>query len=475
MRQRIAFGSGIRGFRRPLRGGRIAGVRNLIRTAVVLTGLVAVAAGGMAAAQTEPERPRIAALDLEGVVDPFMADYVSAGIASANDAGLDAVLLEIDTPGGFDSSMREIVQSITGSRVPVLCFVAPSGARAASAGTFILLSCPVAAMAPGTNVGAAHPVGVSGAIVSEKVVNDSVAYIRSLANLHGRNADWAERAVRDSVSVPAEEALDLGVIDLVANDRADLLTRVDGRSVEVAGGERVVLHTAGATVQTDQMGPVAFLLHSLITPDFAFLFFVLGLILIVVELLHPGVSIPGILGALLLVFALLSFGMLPVQLAGVVMLIISVGFFLVELKHPGVGLPAIGGVVFLVLGGLFLFDPAVPNVQVSPWLVAVMGAIALLFFGVVVRASLNARRLPPPPGLERLIGSMGVVVRELDPVGVVRVGSEEWSAVTHHPPVPAGRRVEVVTVEGLRLEVEPPRQVQTGTPVSPGPDEGSTK
>jgi membrane-bound serine protease (ClpP class) len=174
------------------------------------------------------------------------------------------------------------------------------------------------------------------------------------------------------------------------------------------------------------------------------------------------------------VFALLSFGMLPVQLAGVVMLIISVGFFLVELKHPGVGLPAIGGVVFLVLGGLFLFDPAVPDVQVSPWLVAVMGAIALLFFGVVVRASLKARRLPPPPGLERLVGSTGVVVRELDPVGVVRVESEEWSAVTRHPPVPTGRRVEVVTVEGLRLGVELPH-VQTGTPVSPGPDEGSTK
>jgi membrane-bound serine protease (ClpP class) len=174
------------------------------------------------------------------------------------------------------------------------------------------------------------------------------------------------------------------------------------------------------------------------------------------------------------VFALLSFGMLPIQLAGIVMLIISVGFFLVELKHPGVGLPAIGGVVFLVLGGLFLFDRAVPDVQVSPWLVAVMAAVALLFFGVVVRASMNARRLAPPPGLERLVGSTAVVVRDLDPVGVVRVGSEEWSAVTHHPPLPAGRRVEVVTVDGLRLGVEPPRPVQTAAPATPGPDEGST-
>jgi GT2 family glycosyltransferase/membrane protein implicated in regulation of membrane protease activity len=267
----------------------------------------------------------------------------------------------------------------------------------------------------------------------------------------------------------------LGVIDLIASDRNDLLTRADGRSVEVAGGERVVLQTAGAAVQTDSMGAVTFLLHSLITPDFAFLFFVLGLILIVVELLHPGVSIPGILGVLLLVFSLLSFGMLPVQLAGIVMLLIAVGFFLLELKHPGIGLPAVGGVVFLALGGLFLFDRAVPDVQVSPWLVAVMAAVALLFFGVVVRASLKARRLPPPPGLERLVGSTGVVVTELDPVGVVRVGSEDWSATTRHAPVAAGQRVEVVAVEGLRLGVQPSRPAQTATPARPGPEEGSSR
>jgi membrane-bound serine protease (ClpP class) len=200
---------------------------------------------------------------------------------------------------------------------------------------------------------------------------------------------------------------------------------------------------------------------------------VLGLILLVVEFLHPGVSIPGILGALFLLFSLVSFGMLPIQLAGVVMLGIAVGLFIVELKHPGIGLPAVGGVVFLSLGALFLFDRDVPNARVSPWLIAVAAATALLFFGVVVRASLRARRLPPPAGLERLVGADGTVVKELDPVGVVRVASEEWSATTAGPPVPAGTPVRVVGVQGLRLQVQPARTARSSAPAPPGEDEGS--
>jgi membrane-bound serine protease (ClpP class) len=369
--------------------------------------------------------------------------------------------------------MRTIVQSILGSPVPVLGYVSPSGARAASAGTFVLMACPVAAMAPGTNVGAAHPVGVSGAIESEKVLNDAVAYIRSLAEQRGRNADWAERAVRDSVSVSAEEALNLNVIDLVAADRAELLRRVDGQTVQVAGGRSVVLHTAGVPVVADQMGVLPFVLHSLITPDFAFLFFVLGLILLVIELLHPGVSVPGIVGALLLVFSLISFGMLPIELAGIIMLGIAVILFVIELKHPGVGLPAVGGVIFLSLGALFLFDRAVPSAEVSPWLIAISAALALVFFGVIARASLRARHLPPPAGLERLIGELGVVVRTLDPVGVVRVAAEEWSATSSGSAVAPGAAVRVVGVRGLRLEVEPLQAVTSSAPASPGEDEGS--
>jgi membrane-bound serine protease (ClpP class) len=456
-------------------------MRNALAAIGLIAGAVLSSASGAAAGATNfgaataatessSEPPPIVALELDGVVDPFTAGYVRDGIASARERS-SPVLLRIDTPGGFDSSMRAIVQAIDASPVPVVCYVAPSGSRAASAGTFILIACPVAAMAPGTNVGAAHPVGVSGAILSEKVENDAVAFIRSQAELRGRNADWAEQAVRESVSVSAERALELGVIDLVAPDTAALLARIDGTTVAVAGGVAVPLRTEGVPVVPFEMGAASFLLHALITPDFAFLFFVLGLILLVIEVLHPGVSIPGIVGALLLVFALASFGMLPIELAGIVLLGISVVFFLLELKHPGVGLPAVGGVIFLVLGAVFLFDRAVPDVRVSPWLIATAAAVALLFFGVVVRASLASRRAPPPPGPDALVGSEGRAVTVIDPVGVVQVASEEWTAVSRGGRVERDTPVRVVGVDGLRVLVEPARSVTT-SPAAPGMDEG---
>jgi membrane-bound serine protease (ClpP class) len=426
---------------------RLAGLAFALASCSLLAPRPAAASAGAA----------VVALDLRGVVDPFTADYVRGGIASANADGAAAVLLQIDTPGGYDSSMRSIVQAIDASHVPVLCYVSPSGARAASAGTFILMSCHVAAMAPGTEVGAAHPVGVSGAIESEKVENDAVAFIRGQAELRGRNAAWAESAVRSSVSVPAEEALRLGVIELVAADRSELLRDVDGRRVRVAGGETVTLSTADAPVATDAMNPLAFGVHSLITPDFAFLFFVLGIVLLVVEVLHPGVSVPGILGGLLLVFSLVSFGMLPVDVAGLILLVAAVALFVVELKHPGLGLPAVGGVVFLSLGGVFLFDHAAPGLRVSPWLIATAAAVSLVFFGTVVRASLRARHLPPPAGPERLIGSDATVIQTLAPIGVIRVNSETWTAVTAHAPIAVGEPVRIIGVEGLKLRVEPRR------------------
>ena len=451
-------------------------MRNVRRAAIAVGAVAALLPAGFAWARAaEPPSPVVVALDLRGVVDPFTASYVRDGIADAAGRGATAALLEIDTPGGFDSSMRTIVRSILSSEIPVVCYVAPSGARAASAGAFILMGCPVAAMAPGTNVGAAHPVGVSGAIETEKVEEDAVAYIRGLAELRGRNADWAESAVRDSASVPAEEALDLRVIDLVAPSRADLLARVDGREVRVAGGRSIVLRTAGVPVVADEMGALSFALHSLITPDFAFLFFVVGLILLVVEFLHPGVSVPGILGGILVVFSLVSFGMLPIQLAGVVLIVVAVALFVVELKHPGIGLPAVGGAAFLALGALTLFDRDVSNATVSPWLIAVAAAASLLFFGVVVRASLRARRLPPPAGLERLIGAEGIVVKDVDPVGVVRIASEEWTATAASGLVPAGAVVRVVAVDRLRLAVEPVSAVRSTAPASPGEREGSAQ
>lgn len=420
-------------------------------------------------------RPQVLLLRVEGAVDPFVANLVERGVDQARRGGFDAVLLSIDTPGGLDSSMRRIVQAILGSPVPVVCYTEPQGARAASAGTFIMLACPVNAMAPGTNIGAAHPVGVSGAIEQQKVTNDAAAFIRSLASRWGRNADWAERSVRASVSVPAEEAVELGVVDLVAPTRSELLRAVDGRTVQLTTGP-VTLRTAGAALTERTMGLGAGLLHGLIDPNLAFLFFNLGLILVVVELLHPGLTVPGVLGTLLLVTAFVSFGFLPVRLAGVVLLVAAAAFFLLELKHPGIGLPTVGGAVSLVLGGLLLFDPAVPNARVSPWLLTGMVGLLVFFFGVVVNAALRARRLPPAAGLDALRGAEGVAVTALEPKGQVHAAGEDWSAESSGGPVPPGTRVRVVGVSGLTLIVEPvgsPGEASVGPGTSgPPPAEG---
>ena len=416
--------------------------------AMAALGLLAPGASGQAAT------PTVVELRIDGVVDPFIANYVEGGISSAADEDAAAVLITLDTPGGLDSSMREITQAILNSEIPVIGYVSPQGARAASAGTFILLSTNIAAMAPATNVGAAQPVGLSGAVASEKAVNDAAEYIVSIAEQRDRNAEWAESAVRDAESVSAEQALELGVIDLIAPDVPTLLRDVDGTTVEVAGDETVTLDLTGATVQQEDLGAFAGFLHGLLDPNLAFLFFWLGLALIVAEFFIPG-GVAGTLGVLMLVSSLVALGMLPVQLIGVVLLVASVVFFVLELLHPGVGLPAIAGVISLVLGGLFLFDTSVPGVSVS-WLVIVpVAGFAILFFLIVVRKAMQLRHREVTTRDEQLVGAEGTVVQTLDPTGVVKVAAEEWSARTVRGTPRRGDRVRVVKMEGLTLEVEP--------------------
>lgn len=444
-------------------------MRKLLRVVRLTAAAAAIALS--VALPARAQAPMVLQLSLKGVVDPFTADYVAGGIRDANDQGAEAVLLTIDTPGGLDSSMRDITEAVLNSRVPVIGYVSPSGARAASAGTFILLSTSVAAMAPGTNVGAAHPVGVAGAIEQQKVTNDAVAYIQSLANLRGRNAEWAKDAVVNSDSIPAEEALKINVIDLIAPTEQALLDEVDGRTVQVAGGQTATLRTTGATTEARSMGLGASILHALLSPDFAFIFFYLGIGLIIVELVHPGLSIPGILGALCLIAAFVSFGMLPVQLIGVALLLSSAVFFLLELKHPGLGVATAGGVITLILGGLTLFNPSVPNARVSPLVILPVAGFLVLFFGTVVNAALRARHLPPATGHAMLMGKEGVVTRRLAPDGVVQVASETWSARSRAGTIPRGAKVRVVGIDRLRLDVEP---VDEPAPAHPGQGEGRT-
>jgi membrane-bound serine protease (ClpP class) len=412
-----------------------------------------VAAAGAAQAR---DANAIVGLRLDGVVDPFAADYLRDAIADANDDGAPAVLLTIDTPGGLSSSMDEITQAILNSRVPVICYVSPEGARAASAGAFVLMSCPVAAMAPATNVGAATPVGVSGITLARKVTNDAIASIRKMAEVYGRNADVAESFVRDATSITAMQALEDDVIDRVEPNVATLLENIGGITVTLGDGSTVTLPTlTGLTIEDRSMAPGVRFLHDLFDPNLAFIFFWLGLALIVLELIIPGHIFSGTIGTILFIVSIVSFGLLPVRLIGVALLIASVVFFVLELKVPGLGVWSLAGLASLVAGGLFLYDGS-GGVRVSPVVLIAVATGVALFFGVAVSKLLAIRRVPPVPhGAEAIIGKDGVVIGAgLGPNGVVRVASEEWRAVSTSGPLPTGSRIRVTGLDGLVLTVE---------------------
>jgi len=423
------------------------------RSARTLVGAMLLVAGLASMASARPAPTSVVHLSLEGVVDPFVADYLRNGIQGADEAA--AVLLTIDTPGGLDSSMREIIKAIQSSKVPVLCYVAPEGARAASAGAFILVACPVAAMAPATNVGASTPVGIGGVTLARKVEQDAAATIRALAEQRGRNAELASRFVTESKSITAQEALDGNIIDLIASSDRGLLTRADGMRVKVADGATVNVQTAGVSIQDVDMTPGVAFLHSLFDPNLAFIFFWLGLALIVLELIVPGHIFSGTVGTILLLTSIVSFGLLPVRLIGIALLVASVVFFVVELKVPGLGIWSLAGVASLVLGGLFLFDPA-GGVRVSPLAITPVAVVMTLFFSFVVSKAFALRHMPPPLGAHDVVGREGVVLGGgLDPDGVVRVAAEEWRAIAPGDSLAPGTKVRVTRLDGLVLTVEP--------------------
>lgn len=408
---------------------------------VALAALVAAAptAAASSSKAADSKTPVVRQVNLTGVVDPPLAHYVEHAVTAAGRDHAAAVLVRIDTPGGLDSSMRKIIKSLLASPVPVVCWVGPSGSRAASAGAFILMGCPKATMAPGTNVGAAHPVGFTGEVLSEKVTNDAAAYMRSLAERWGRNADWGEKAVRQSVSISANQALRIHVIDAIAPTKAAALHAID-----VTG-----------RIETARPGVIDAALHDLIDPNLAFVFFIVGLALLIFEVFHPGAILPGLFGALLFIGSLVIMGMLPVNLAGFVLLLASIAFFVVALKVPGHGLPEAAAITCLVLGGLFLFDPSVPNARVSRILLVLITIKTTLWFTIVLRAAMRARKQPVKTGAHTIIGAEGVVVTALEPTGTVRVRGQEWSAHAAHGSVPAGASVKVVDRDGLTLEVSP--------------------
>ena len=407
--------------------------------------------------------PPIVRVELTGIVDPILANGVRRAIERAGREGAGMVLLVMDTPGGMGTAMREIIQAILASPVPVVGYVSPQGAQAASAGTFILAATSYAAMAPGTTIGAAHPVGVEGEVLEEKVTNDAAAYIRGLATSRGRNAGWYERAVRESVAVNAGEALRLDAIDAVQVNEAALLAALDGRALpDGTGRQSVTVVTRGAPVRTYGLPLGARLIHRLIDPNIAYLLFLLGIAGLVYEVLHPGLGAAGVGGALALILALLQFQMLPVELAGLALIALGVGLFVLDLNLAGHAFLSVFGVACLLLGGFLLYDPA-SGTRLNPLLLAATVAAVALLFLVLARPVLAARRAQPVTGAEALVGTTGVALTELTPEGRVRAGGLDWRArVRSGGLVPAGREVVVTRVDGLTLEVE------TREPARPG-------
>ncbi|ADE13002.1 NfeD family protein [Sideroxydans lithotrophicus] len=456
---------------------------NKVKT--LLSGLILATWAGCAMASG----PVVVVLDVDGAISPGTADYVVRGMRSAADQSAQLIVLKMDTPGGLDTSMRQIIKQIIASPIPVAAFVAPNGARAASAGTYILYASHIAAMAPATNLGAATPVmiGLGGVgtgdqpqkedkdntqekdaganpapaktaapltALEHKQVNDASAYIRSLAQMRGRNVQWAEQAVRQAVSLTAAEALKLKVIDVIAADVPDLLRQLDGRKVNVLGAERT-LDVAGARIVALEPDWRSRLLSVIADPSIAYLLMLAGVFGIFFEFSNPGFVLPGVTGAISLLLALFAFQMLPINYAGLALILLGLAFMTAEAFVPSFGVLGIGGILAFVMGSVMLIDTDVSGYGV-PWSVIVpVAVVSALFIFLVVGVALKARNRPVVSGREELIGGSGEVLEDFDGKdGWARLHGESWH-IRSKQPLRRGQQIRVVRIDGLILDVEP--------------------
>ncbi|MGE5137828.1 MAG: NfeD family protein [Rudaea sp.] len=420
---------------------------------------------------------RVDVAHLTGGIDIFDQGYIERVIALAENDGSQALIIEMDTPGGRMDAMQEIIKAILNSRVPVIVYVAPPGADAGSAGTYITYAAHIAAMAPNTRIGAAHPVGGSGQDITgtelTKVMNDSLSLIRSLARLRGRNEQWATSAVSDSISATADEALMLHVVDYIAQDIPDLLNQVNGRKVQVASGE-VTLHTSGAPTHDLDMTAIEEFFHVLLDPNIAAILFTVGSLAILVELYNPGAILPAVTGVICIVLSLVALYNLPTNWAALILIVAAIIMFVLDLKVTGFVL-TLGGIVSFILGIMFLFrpftppEPSAPVVAVSPFVIGGLTLFVAAFFVFILGAAVRSRNVPVITGMTPYLGAFGVATSDIAPEGTVRVRSEDWTAESANGDIHKGDRIQVVAVEGLHLRVvaaspeKPDNKAENGT------------
>ena len=414
-------------------------------------------------------------LDVQGPIGPATVQFLTGSLEKAAASGAELVIIRLDTPGGLDTSTRDIVKAILNSPVPVATFVAPGGARAASAGTFILYASHIAAMSPATNVGAATPVSILSGdkpakksepakdeedsaptidttdTMSRKAINDAVAYVRGLADKYGRNADWAELAVREAASITAEKALEIGVIDLIAKDVADLLEQIHGRTIEVQGQTRV-MDTSSLLVEQFEPDWKSEFLGVITSPTIAYLLLLIGVYGLILEGYNPGAIFPGVIGAICLLIALYAFQMLPVNYAGAALLVLGIILMIGEAVVPSFGALGIGGVISMVIGSIILIDTDVPGFVVSRPLIGAIALVSSLGLLAIIGIAVTARLRPVVAGREELIGAEGTALSNFNHRGDVFVHSERWNAVTTSP-LREGQSIVVTAIDGLILKV----------------------
>jgi membrane-bound serine protease (ClpP class) len=431
----------------------------------------------LGAAPSRAQAPQVLEIQVDGMIHPVSAEFVTAGIDQAVRQRAALIIIQVNTPGGLDTSMRQIIEKIIASPVPVVVFVAPSGSRAASAGFFILLSADVAAMAPGTNTGAAHPVFMGSEpdeVMKQKVANDAAAYLRSIAGNRRRNVQLAEKGVTESKSFAESEALSGGLIDLVAEDRAGLLKQLDGMEVTRFDGNKQVLHLQGARVEVYTPSSRQEFLSRILDPNIAFILLILGILGLYVEFTHPGLILPGVAGGISLVLSLFALSLLPINWAGAVLLVLAVAFFVLEAKFATHGILAAGGVLAMILGALMLINTRLPGGSIT--LVTAL-SVAVPFGGITIfllRLVLRARALKVATGEGALIGEIGNVQSSVTVDGKIKVyvRGELWDAVSPELVSP-GAQVQVKAVDGLTLHVEPVFNHDSGAPASEPKEESS--